>query len=411
MKSPSSQRIEFPGSQGVALAARLDLPDNAPRRFAVFAHCFTCSKESKAAAYISRALAEQGFGVLRFDFTGLGGSGGDFGNTNFTSNIDDLLAAADWLGREHGAPALLIGHSLGGAAVLAAASGIAACEAVVTLGAPFDPGHVRDQFAGSLEVIERDGESEVKLAGRPFRITRQFVDDLGSQPQQQRIHDLGRALLVLHSPIDRIVGIDNARRIFEAALHPKSFVSLDDADHLLTREADARYAAQVIGAWASRYVGELPTAAHDAAAPPPEGFVRVRERGTGLFANTVTARSHHLLADEPEAVGGTDLGMTPYELLQAGLGTCTAMTIRMVAQRRKWPLERVTVDLHHEKIHATDCDSCETAEGRIDRIDRVIHLEGDLSSEQREALLAIADKCPVHKTLHAEVQIRSTLAD
>ena len=390
------------------LDARLDLPDLPPRYYALFAHCFTCSKDSKAAAYVSRALTEHGFGVLRFDFTGLGGSGGDFGNSGFSGNLADLRAAARWLADNHGPVSLMVGHSLGGAATLAVAGGIDGCRAVATIGAPFDPSHVEAHLAPSLEAIRRDGEAEVSIAGRPFRITREFVDDLTGQPQADRIRSLGRALMVMHAPADAVVGVDNARRIFEAARHPKSFVSLDDADHLLTREADARYVAGVLAAWAARYMPDAERAPVAEDEPPP-GLVRVAERGTGPFTCTVSAGGHHILADEPVEIGGDDLGLTPYQLLQAALGACTVMTLRMVAQRRNWALTRASVDLHHEKIHASDCAECETREGRIDRIERVITLEGDLDDEQRRALLSLADRCPVHRTLHGEIEILSRL--
>ena len=430
----SSTKVQFPGSLGASLAARLDLPVAAPRAFAVFAHCFTCSKESKAAAYIARALTGAGFGVLRFDFTGLGGSGGDFGNTDFSSNIADLVAACDWLRAEHQAPAVIIGHSLGGAAALAAVEHVPECRAVATIGAPFDPEHVREQFRADLDLIEREGEAQVRIAGRPFRITRGFIDDLAGQPQRERLRRLRKPLLVMHSPIDDVVGIDNARRIFDAAMHPKSFVSLDDADHLLVRESDSAYAAGVLVAWAARYLqgaqattstkvqgAQATTSTKGAPATPsvqvvpssspvPAGIVRVVESGRGRFANEVHTAHHALLADEPAALGGTDHGMSPYELLQAALGACTAMTIRMVADRRKLALERVEVDLHHEKMHATDCEDCESREGRIDRIEREIRLIGTLSQAERDGLLAIADKCPVHRTLHSEVSVVTRLA-
>ncbi len=406
-----SQRIQFPGSQGAQLAALLDtptgFPSRPPRAWAVFAHCFTCSKDSKAAAYVSRALAEAGFGVLRFDFTGLGGSGGDFANTHFSSNVDDLVAAANWLRAQHGTPALLLGHSLGGAAVLAAAQRVPDCVAVATLGAPFEPAHVTAQFGEGLKLIESQGQATVQLAGRPFNIKREFLDDLGSHDQGQRIHNLRRALLVLHAPQDDTVGVDNARRIFEAALHPKSFVSLDGADHLLSKATDARFAASVIAAWAQRYLpapAATPAAAHD-------GSVLVAERGTGAYTVAITAGPHSWLGDEPAQVGGDDLGPGPYDMLTAALGACTAMTLRMYAKQKQWPLERVSVALKHAKIHAADCATCETKVGKIDRIERVISIEGDLSAEQRQRLLEIADKCPVHRTLHSEVSVETQLAD
>jgi putative redox protein len=405
-----SLRTEFPGSQGAPLAARLDTPDApgaVPRAWAVFAHCFTCSKDTRAAAHIARALAAAGFGVLRFDFTGLGGSGGDFANTHFSSNVDDLVAAADWLRATHGAPALLLGHSLGGAAVLAAAHRIPDSRAVVTLGAPFEPAHVTHQFGENLQVIAEQGQARVTLAGRPFTITRAFLDDLGGQAQTERIRRLRRPLLVMHPPQDRVVAIDNAAAIFKTALHPKSFVSLDGADHLLNREEDARFAAGIIAAWASRY---LP--ATDAPAPAPaaeDGWVEVVETGAGAFATEVHAGRHRWLADEPVAVGGDDSGPGPYDLLAASLGACTAMTLRMYARQKGLPLERVRVRLKHSKIHATDCEHCETSAGRIDRIEREIELQGPLDDAQHRRLLEIADRCPVHRTLHAEVDVPTRL--
>jgi len=392
-----STRVEFTGSLGHPLAGRLDTPDGPPRAWALFAHCFTCSKDSKAAAYIARALAEAGFGVLRFDFTGLGGSGGDFGNTHFSSNVGDLVAAADWLRAAHGAPALLVGHSLGGAAVLAAAHRIADARAVATLGAPFDPAHVA--------VIEAEGEARVTLAGREFPVRREFVDDVTGQPQAERIRSLRRPLLVLHAPGDTVVDVDNARRIFEQALHPKSFVSLDGADHLLTDQADARFAAGVIAAWAGRYLPAPPAAASTAHDVVPGGTVRVSERGTGAFAVSIQAGRHTLVGDEPVAAGGDDLGPNPYELLLAALGECTVMTLRMYAGRKQWPLENTHVTLTHDKVHAADCQDCETKAGKLDRIERVIELIGPLDDAQRARLMEIADMCPVHRTLHSEVRV------
>lgn len=400
-----SARIEFTGSLGHPLAGRLDTPDGPPRAWAVFAHCFTCSKDSKAAAYIARALAEAGFGVLRFDFTGLGGSGGDFGNTHFSSNVDDLVAAADWLRAAHGAPALLVGHSLGGAAVLAAAHRIADARAVATLGAPFDPAHVTRHLGKDLAVIEAQGEARVTLGGREFPVRREFLADVAGQPQAERIRSLRRPLLVLHAPGDTVVDVDNARRIFEQALHPKSFVSLDGADHLLSDQADARFAAGVIAAWAGRYLPARPASAPAADEVLPGGTVRVSERGTGAFAVSIRAGRHTLVGDEPVAAGGDDLGPSPYDLLLAALGECTVMTLRMYARRKQWPLENTHVTLTHDKVHAADCQDCETRAGKVDRIERVIELVGPLDDAQRARLMEIADMCPVHRTLHSEVRV------
>lgn len=400
-----SLKINFPGSLGATLAARLDLPDAPPRAFALFAHCFTCSKDSRAPTWIARTLVEQGIALLRFDFTGLGGSEGEFENTHFSSNVADLVAAADWLRANHQAPSILIGHSLGGAAVLAAASAIAEVRAVVTLATPFAPDHVTHQFSDSVALIEREGVAEVTLAGRPFRLRREFLADLAGQQQAQRIANLRRALLVMHAPNDTTVGIDNAQAIYVAAKHPKSFVSLDDADHLLTRADDARYAAQVISAWVSRY---LPAAL--ASTGVSAGVVRVSERRIGKFTALVQTDKHTIYADEPASAGGNDTGLSPYGLLQAALGACTVMTLRLYADLKQLPLVRARVDIEHDKIHAADCADCETRDGKIDVIRRRLTLEGELSDAQRAKLLEIADKCPVHRTLHSEVKIETALA-
>jgi putative redox protein len=403
----SPQRIEFPGGSGARLAARLDAPEGAPRAFALFAHCFTCSKDLAAASRIARGLAARGLAVLRFDFTGLGHSEGEFANTDFSSNVDDLVAAADWLRAEHRAPALLVGHSLGGAAVLAAAARIPEATAIATIGAPAEPAHIERLFAARREEIEARGEAEVELAGRRFRIRRELLEDLAAQRLEPALAGLRRALLVLHSPRDEVVSIDAASRIFLAARHPKSFVSLDDADHLLREPADATYVAEVLSAWSSRY---LPGAAEGAGDGPPdgEGEVVVESAG-GRFAQRIRAGRHVLRADEPRAAGGDDGGPTPYDLLLAALGACTSMTLQLYAARKKWPLERVRVRLRHERIHARDCEECETREGHVDRIEREIALGGALDEAQRARLLEMADRCPVHRTLEGEVRIRTAL--
>ncbi len=401
-----AQKIEFPGSHGALLAARLDLPDAPPRAFALFAHCFTCSKETKAATYITKALVEADIAVLRFDFTGLGGSEGDFSNTNFSSNVEDLVAAAAWLRTHHAAPAILVGHSLGGAAVLAAAERIPEALALATVGAPFDPAHVAKQFGATAGAIAQNGAAQVNLAGRAFTIRKQFLDDITSHSPAARISNLKRALLVFHSPLDTTVDIHNAQEIYLAAKHPKSFVSLDRADHLLTRAEDGLYVGHVLAAWARRY---LPAAA--AVTNVPAGAVAVEETGTGKFTNTIKTATHSIHADEPVSAGGNDRGLSPYELLSAALGACTSMTLRMYADLKKLPLEHVRVDVTHNKIHATDCAGCDTREGKIDRFERVVTLGGVLDDAQRAKLLEIADKCPVHRTLHAAVQVVTRLSD
>ncbi len=402
------QPIHFPGALGEPLAARLDWPAGEPIAYALFAHCFTCSKDSLAAARVSAELKAQGIAVLRFDFTGLGGSQGDFGNTGFSSNVADVLAAADYLRREHEAPRLLIGHSLGGAAVLAAARHIPEAVGVVTIGAPAEPAHVARLLAPGRAEIEAQGEAEVELAGRRFRIRRQFLDDLARADVLESLGALRKALLIMHSPRDTVVDIDNAARLFLAAKHPKSFVSLDDADHLISRREDAAYAARVLVAWASRYLDRAQSS-REMSAACPQGVVRVEEEGSGKYAQTICAGRHRLRSDEPESYGGTDRGPSPYQLLLASLGACTSMTLRMYADQKGWPLERVAVELTHEKIHAADCETCETKEGRVDRIERVIEIAGPLDEAQRQRLLEIANKCPVHRTQRSEVTIPTRL--
>jgi putative redox protein len=404
-----SERFDFPNARGQTLAALLERPAGEPAAVALFAHCFTCGKDNLAAKRIAQALAERGIAVLRFDFTGLGASAGEFANTDFSSNVDDLVAAADHLRRTLRAPALLVGHSLGGAAVLAAAERIPDAKAVATIAAPSDPGHVTGMFKDALADIRTQGEREVVLAGRPFRIRREFLDDVAERKLLPAVADLRKGLLVLHSPTDETVGIDNATRIFLAARHPKSFISLADADHLLTRRSDAIYAAHVIAAWAERYLDAAGAAAMAGVAEGRREVV-VAETREGKFQQAVTVGPHHLLADEPVAAGGLDSGLSPYELLVAGLGACTAMTLRLYAEQKKLPLARVTVTLSHAKIHAEDCETCETKEGMLDRIERTIALEGPLDAGQRARMLEIADRCPVHRTLTSEIDIRTTLA-
>jgi uncharacterized OsmC-like protein/fermentation-respiration switch protein FrsA (DUF1100 family) len=398
-----AERFDFPNAKGERLAALLDAPPGEPRSYALFAHCFTCGKDVHAAKRIAQALTALGIAVLRFDFTGLGSSEGEFANTTFSSNVADLVAAADHLRASRRAPALLVGHSLGGAAVLAAAGAVPEARAVVTIAAPSDPGHVVGLLRERVEEIRTQGEVEVAIAGRPFRIRREFLDDIAEQRLTAQIAQLRKSLLIFHSPVDQIVGIDNASRIFLAAKHPKSFISLADADHLLSRRGDAVYVANVLAAWAEHYLDAAPPREAESAAPA----VVVSETREGRFQQLVEAGKHRLLADEPAAVGGLGSGLTPYDLLLAALGACTSMTLRLYAERKALPLERVSVRLQHERIHATDCANCETAEGMLDRIDRTVRLYGDLDDDQRRRLLEIADKCPVHRTLTSEVEIRT----
>lgn len=402
------ENLRFPGAHGGTLAARLESPVTEPTAYALFAHCFTCSKDLKAAGWISRALVDRGIAVLRFDFTGIGESEGDFAETDFSSNLEDLVAAADFLRGQYQAPGLLLGHSLGGTAVLAAVERIPEVRAVSTIGAPSDTGHLRDTLLRLSPELEARGEAEVDLGGaQPFRIRKELLDDLAEDHLQGVLHRLHRPLLLFHSPVDNTVGIEHAHRLFEAAKHPKSYVSLGMADHLLSHERDARYVGEVLAAWAGRWLeGDVPEI---------ESLPEAGEQGEVLvaeiegFAQQITARRHRLAADEPAEMGGTDTGPSPYELLLAGLGACTSMTIRMYADRKGMPLEGVRVRLRHGKIHAVDCAHCETKEGRIDRIDRIVEVLGPLTPEQRARLLEIADKCPVHRTMESEIDIVTEL--
>lgn len=424
------QTLSFPNDHGDLLAARLSLPpDGRPVAYALFAHCFTCNRNLNAVRRISQEMSDHGLAVLQFDFTGLGDSEGDFSDTGFSSNVEDLVAAARYLEAEYDAPQVLIGHSLGGAAVLKAAGSIPACKAVVTIGAPADPKHVTHLIGDARETIEQTGQATVTLAGRSFLIRKQFLDDLEETRMDETIRGLRRALLVCHSPIDQTVGIDNAARIFQAALHPKSFLSLDKADHLLSNEADAFYVGRAAAAWATRYLdvpgavgaggpgagagpggagGGGPEAA-GASGPEAAGSQVVVRTGREHYYTEVVASGHRLTVDEPESVGGTDRGGTPYDLLLGALGSCTSITLRMYADRKSWPLEEIVVRLSHAKIHASHCETCETTEGKVDRIEREIELTGDLSDEQRARLLEIADRCPVHRTLHSEIVVETRL--
>lgn len=401
-----TKSVNFTGALGDTLAARLDRPVGVTRGYALFAHCFTCSKDLAAARRIAQGLAERGVAVLRFDFTGLGHSEGEFANTTFASNVEDLVAAADWMRAELAAPTILVGHSLGGAAVLAAAGRIDEVRGVATIGAPADPAHVAHNLGAAIDTIETDGEAEVQLAGRTFRVKRRFLDDLKEHRLEDMIKTLRRDLLIFHAPLDETVGIDNATRIFVAAKHPKSFVSLDKADHLLTRKADAAYVAAVLAGWAERF---LP--AEDASPlSAKSGEVVVADAHEGLFPQWIAAGPHRMRADEPESVGGDDSGPSPYDYLLAALGACTNMTIKMYAGRKGWTLDRLETKLTHDKIHAEDCAECETREGKVDRIERVLTIEGPLDDEQRAKLRQIADKCPVHRTLHSEISIVTEMA-
>ena len=399
-------KLKFPNKEGEQLAARLEMPvDKRVYAYALFAHCFTCSKNLMAVTHISRALTARGIAVLRFDFTGLGESEGDFEDSNFSSNVSDLIAAANYLEEHYQQAQIIIGHSLGGAAVLMAAAQLKYIKAIATIGAPADPTHVTHLFQNSIEKIESTGKAEVSLGGRPFTIKKQFVNDLAEYEKSGVIKELRRPLLIMHSPQDDVVDIKNAEKIYVSAMHPKSYVSLDEADHLLTNKGDAAYVGQVIAAWASRYVDfEKQTDLNT-----NEQVVVRNEADRGLQTE-IMASGHFLLTDEPEEVGGTNLGATPYDLLVAALGACTAMTIRLYANHKKWPLEEVKVHLTREKRHANDARDL-SEKSKIEFIDRYLELSGNLTDEQRKRITEIADKCPVHKTLTNGLQVNTTLKD
>lgn len=404
----SEQRIKatFKNAQGESLAGLLELPDGPIKSYALFAHCFTCSKDINAASRITRALAWQGIAVLRFDFTGLGNSDGDFSNTNFSSNLQDLVSAAEFLEAEYEAPTLLIGHSLGGAAVLAIAQQLPSVKAVATIGAPATANHVQHLFTKARDEILDKGSTSVDLGGRSFTIKRQFIDDLERHNSLQHIGELKKALIVFHSPVDTTVSIDEAGRIYSAAKHPKSFVSLDDADHLLSRREDAEYVANVLSAWVERYLDRNDAKPSDAPSVVKPGSVIVREHNK-QFTREVFTEKHRFIADEPIALGGSDLGANPYELLLAALGCCTSMTLRMYANHKKIALHDITVELMHHRIHVDDCNTCEQQEKLVDKIERTITLIGDLDDKQRARLIEIANLCPVHKTLENQIHIET----
>lgn len=385
--------INFKNASGLELSARLELPPGAlPKEFAVFAHCFTCGKQSRAAIDISRQLTQAGFGVLRFDFTGLGQSEGEFEETDFTSNLEDLKAAAAYLKTEYAAPSLLVGHSLGGTAVLHVAGEIESVRAVCTIGSPMEASHVVALLSAEREEIMTNGKAQVNIGGRPFTIGADFIKDLERHSTAALLPKLKKPLLILHSPQDEVVSIDNAAKIFMAAFHPKSFISLDGADHLLSKKQDSAYAANLLASWAGKYIPlDKPRIDTD-----EEVAVQI---GTDSLTTEVVTGRHSFLADEPESVGGNDLGPSPYQLLSAALGACTAMTLRMYADRKKWPLEEVTVHLSHEKRHAADSADPDSKKSSIDVLTRSLQIVGDLDEKQRERLLEIANRCPVHRTL------------
>lgn len=399
------QKLFFKNREGIQLSGRLDLPaDQKPHNFALFAHCFTCNKNFHAVRNVSRALTSRGFGVLQFDFTGLGASGGSFSESNFSGNVDDLLAAADFLATAYQAPNLIVGHSLGGAAAILAASQLENVQTVATIGSPSNPQHVQHLFQNSLEEIAQSGMALVNIGGRPFTIKKQFLEDLSQMTLLKVLKAMRKSILILHSPQDATVGIENAAELYGAAHHPKSFISLDGADHLLTREEDSLYAGDMIASWARRYLPQQETPALSSL----HQVVALLQQ-EDMFTTNIKAGDHYLTADEPKTVQGNNFGPTPYELVASGLAACTAMTIKMYANHKKWPLEDVEVHVSYRKDHAEDSIHQEDRGAKIDIFDREIKLTGNLDTAQQERMLEIANKCPVHKTLHSEVLIRTKL--
>ncbi len=399
-------QVQFENDEGRRLSGTLDMPKTPVTDYAVFAHCFTCTHNLKSATNISRSLTDAGIAVLRFDFTGLGRSEGEFADTNFSSNVADLLAAVRFLEAEYAAPSILIGHSLGGTAVLQAAASVPSAVAVATIGSPADPAHVEHLFGDARDELESSGQADVNIGGRPFTVKKQFLDDLEQHDLYASVGKLRKALLIMHAPLDDIVEIDNAATLYEAAKHPKSFASLDKADHLLSSNADSLYAGRLLAAWASRYLPERDI--RDDSLSAEHGSVVARTWSDGFYTE-VAAGDHALVADEPASVGGSNRGPSPYELLSAALATCTTMTLKMYAGFKEIALDAVTVKVIHRKMHAEACADCESEDGRIDEFRRELTLEGDLDDAQRQRMLEIADRCPVHQTLHGEVKVRTSL--
>ena len=401
----SIQKVSFLNNENIELTGRLELPENQhPHNFAIFAHCFTCNKNLSAVKNISRALTSQGFGVLRFDFTGLGESHGDFENTNFSGNVEDLISASQFLEKNHMAPTLLIGHSLGGSAVIFAASQLDSIKAIATIGAPSNPKHVKHLLHNSVEEIEANGIANVNIGGRPFTIKKQFLDDIETKSLPEVANNLRKALLVTHSPQDTTVGIENAEEIYVAARHPKSFVSIDGADHLLMRKEDSSYVGLVIANWAKRYI-QLP----EIETLKTQDQVAVSLGKNDGFTTKMKVGNHNMIADEPTSFGGNDFGPSPYDLVSAGLSACTAMTIQMYVKRKGWDLQNVEVHTSYSKTHAEDCEDCENSAAKIDTFNRKIKITGQLDDKQLQRILQIADKCPVHKTLHNDTQMITKL--
>ena len=400
-------KLEITNKKGLKLQAYLELPANQkPNNFAIFAHCFSCNSNFKATKNISRSLTNHGFGVLRFDFTGLGKSEGEFADSHFSANVEDLIDVHNYLETHYKAPSLLIGHSLGGAAVIVAASKLKNIKAVATVGAPATVGHVTHLFSHEPEDISEKGAIEVNIGGRPFKINEDFVADFSKTDLPKIIKELRKPILVMHAPFDKIVGIENAHEMYHNAHHPKSFVSLDAADHLLTKSSDSIYVGNMIGAWAKRYF-------------EPEQNNMISSEGEQLvahlnilednFTTSIQTKKHSFIADEPENVGGDDFGPSPYDFLSAGLAACTVMTLKLYAERKKWDLQEVFVYITYSKKHRDDLDIDADKPTRFDHLQKKLKFIGNLDEKQKQRLKEIAAKCPVHKTLQSKIIIETEI--
>lgn len=400
-----STKLKIENKKGHILNAFLELPANQkPNYYVIFAHCFTCSSTLGAVRNISNTLTTHGFGVVRFDFTGLGRSEGEFSESHFSGNVDDLIAVHNYMKTNFEAPCLLVGHSLGGAAVLVAASQLDDIKAVATIGAPATVSHVKHLFSHNINEIPEDVDVQVNIGGRPFVINKEFVSDFDKTDLPTIVKNLRKPLLILHSPIDTIVGIENAKQLYHHAHHPKSFVSLDNADHLLTNSKDSRYAGNMIGTWVERYFPKKENEMLDTEGEQLVGHLNLIEDN---FTTKIQTKNHDMIADEPISVGGNDFGPSPYQYLYAGLAACTTMTLKMYADRKGWDLQEVFVYISHSKKKNTELGIELEKPTRLDFITKKLKFVGDLSEEQKQRLKEIAAKCPVHKTLAGNVIFES----